>query len=142
MLLVLVVGGIFVGSNVGADPDWGCESERIASTVASLDSGGGSHSASEAYLALVSYLIQDGVGDDSYLAALESRSGPDRFDEATGQLWINDKVQVEMGLTPLDDGTWAVGSFRYCSPRLPDLESPGETPSSEPTGVSTGAPSP
>jgi hypothetical protein len=120
----------------GAENEWGCDGDRIGTEVFEFGESGGSKDPGAAREALVVYLIEQGVGDDSYLAALKSESGPNRFEPDTGRLWIDDQVRVEMFAAQLDDGTWAVGTARYCMP-LPEQQSPGVTPSVEPTDAST-----
>lgn len=137
-ILLLLAGGFFAASKANAGSDWGCGADRIATETTDLAAGGGSKTQHEAEVAVVELLVYYGAGNDSYLAAADSSTGPNRLDDATGQLWVDGTLRAQMGIAQLQDGTYAVDNFAFCSPRLPDLESPGETPSAVPT---TGIPS-
>ncbi|MFN8233521.1 MAG: hypothetical protein U0V56_08650 [Actinomycetota bacterium] len=136
-VVLLAAGALaMLGSVAGAGNEWGCDGDRIGTEVFEFGESGGSKDPTAAREALIVYLKDQGVADDSYLAALRSESGPDRFEPDTGRLWIDDQVRVEMFAAQLDDGTWAVGMARYCMP-LPEQQSPGLTPSAEPSDGAT-----
>jgi len=119
---LLAAAAVIATAQAGGD-EWACD--VFATTSFTLAGETGGLADPEAALREgVEFLSQDGVADTSVmLAALERRSGPDRFDPTTGELFLDGKVRVQFGLSKLTDGTWALGRMKYC-PGRGDVGSP------------------
>ena len=122
--------GTAVGAAGGADNEWGCPPERIGHSVYTPAEGGGYSSPEETLAARATFLAADGAHDESvYADALNSRTGPDRFELETGTLFIDDRIEARIFLTQLADGTWTVDNEMLCMrPPSPELASPYPTP--------------
>lgn len=137
-----LVGGVVVGATVGSaggpHDHWACPLEQIGTSVATLAEGGGYATEDEALRALPPYLAADGQRTEAEFAgAIASRIGPDRYDPGTGRIYVEDRVEVEIALTQLDDGTLTLGRMTFCGrPVPPELASPYPTPFPEDAAVS------
>jgi hypothetical protein len=122
--------GVTLGSAEGPYDDWGCPPERIAREIITPAEGGGYKTEAEALTAMAVYLARDGAQDRSeYAAAINSRTGPTRFDPETGQIYIDDMVEAQLQFQQLDDGSWAAAEVVICGPPVPpELASPYPTP--------------
>jgi hypothetical protein len=122
--------GTAVGAAGGDDNEWGCSPEQIGRSVFTPAEGGGYSSPEETLAAHTTFLAADGAHDESrYADALNSRTGPDRFEPETGTLFINDRIEARIFLTKLADGTWTVDNEMLCMrPPSPELASPYPTP--------------
>lgn len=122
--------GTAIGSAGGPFDDWGCPSERIMQEVYTPADGGGYGSEEEALTAMVEFLAADGdQAASEYAEAIASRTGPTRYEPETGEVFIADKVEAEIQLEQLSDGTWAASRLTLCGrPVPPELSSPYPTP--------------
>ena len=117
------------GRTSGPWDAWGCPPEQIMFSVAGLATEGGSPTPEDALREQIALFAQDGIGpESSFVAALESRSGPTRYEPETGLLFIDGKIRAQVLPTRLDDGTWSIGSATVCGPPAGEQE-PGPTPS-------------
>jgi hypothetical protein len=122
--------GTAVGSAGGPYDEWGCPRERIGHWIYPPAESGGYVSPEETLAAHARFLAADGAHDESvYADALNSRTGPDRFELETGTLFIDDRIEARIFLMQLTDGTWTVDNERLCMrPPSPELASPYPTP--------------
>ena len=129
-----LVAGFGRSPRAGAE-QWGCPSSQVALEVSDLAPSGGYKTTEEALRGWVNSIQGDRNGDgERLLQALDQREGPDRFDPITGDLYLDNTLQAQVGLQQLQDETWAVGGSRYCM-RAPDNSSPGATPSAKGEGT-------
>jgi hypothetical protein len=113
---LVTVAGSVLSSPVGAGEGWGRDRSAVEILGVGADAAGGHESQRGALRAGADRLSEDGYLDGSVLlAALDGRSGPDRYDPATGDLFLDDKVHVDLCRPELHDGTWSVGNVRYCA---------------------------
>jgi hypothetical protein len=120
---LLAAAAVTYVAQAGAGDEWACDAFATTSFTLAGETGG----LADPEAALregVEILAQDGVADGSaMLAALERRSGPDRLDPTSGELFLDGKVRVQFGLSKLTDGTWALGRMKYC-PGIGDVGAP------------------
>lgn len=128
--------GMAVGSAGAPTGDWACPPERVGIDLITLLEGGGSATAEDALVEYADLLAEDGTySRDEYVAAITSRTGSDRFDPETGELFLDDQLQAVIVTEQLTDGTWAVGRVESCRrPPTPEEESPYPTPATDELG--------
>ena len=129
-LLAAVVLGTSVGSARYDWSEWGCIPERIGTSIYTNDAGGGSPTPNEAVFAQLQRLAGDGALDRAdYAEALGLWVGPSRYEPETGRIYVDGRIQAQLALTQLADGTWATDNLTLCmrSPS-PRLASPFPTP--------------
>jgi hypothetical protein len=133
-VVVALVGaaalGTAVGSAGGPYDGWECPPDRIGHTLYTNAEGGGYASPEETLADHARFLAADGPHDESvYAEALASRTGPDRFEPETGELYVDDRIEARITLTELADGTWSVDNELLCHRPVPrELASPYPTP--------------
>ena len=137
-MFALIAGailGTLVGSAVGdTSGDWGCPPERRGHEIFEFGEGGGSPSPEEAPVDALDLIASDGQrGRSEYAAAFASSAGPTRSDASTGELFIDDELEVRIHVVQLPDGTWTISNMELCM-RAPEFSSPFPTPIVEPPG--------
>lgn len=140
VFVVALTGGAALGTAIGSAggpfDDWGCPSERITREVYTPAEGGGYKTQDEALTAMVDVLSADGDQTRSdYATAVASRTGPTRYEPATGRIFIADKIEVQLQFEQLSDGTWTPSEVTLCGrPVSPALTSPYPTPANDTEG--------
>lgn len=124
LLGAIVAGAIIRPGGASAGSSWACASDHIANDVSTLAVGGGYKTTDEALLAEARSLAADKVADGQ---ALTDAAVTD-VGRSSGRLIIGGQIFAEVAFAKLQDGTWTVGSTRYCSPPPVDGGSPGPTP--------------
>jgi hypothetical protein len=134
LLTLAVVGGAALGTAVGSpagpSDEWGCPSDRFATTVYTPAEGGGYETEDEALTAMVEFLVADGDRSRSeYAEAIGSKTGPTRYETETGRVFMDNKIEAQLRFAQLLDGTWATSELRLCGPPVrPEVASPYPTP--------------
>lgn len=132
LALIVSAGlGAAIGSATGTNNDeWACPSDRIAYSVFTPSEGGGTATQAEALVSLAPLLAAEGTrSENEYAEAMSSEVGRDRFEGQSGRVFIDDRVEAQVGLARLDDDTWTVAHVRLCGgPVPPELASPYPTP--------------
>jgi hypothetical protein len=131
---VALAAAVGLGASAGSArydwSEWGCIPERIGTSIFTNTAGGGSPTPDEAALAQLQAIAGDGALDRAdYAAALSSRVGSSRYEPKTGKIYVDGRIQAQLALTQLADGTWATDNLTLCmrSPS-PRLASPFPTP--------------
>lgn len=121
LVLVASAGlGAAIGSATGTDDDWACPSDRIAHSIFTPSEGGGAATQAAALISLAPFLAADGTrSEDEYVEAMSSTKGSNRFDTQSGKVFIDDRVEAQVSLAQLNDGTWTAGSIRLCGRPVP-----------------------
>jgi hypothetical protein len=134
-LIAAVALGTAIGSAGGPYDGWGCAHERIGHSIFESAEGGGFASQGETLAAHAPMPAADGARTESeYREAVASRTGPDRFEPDTGLLHIDDKIEAQISLVRLNDGTWTIDNETLCHGPVPsELASPYPTPSPDET---------
>jgi len=127
----MAVAAIGVAIALGrGDGEWGCPPERRALEVADSAPGGGASSRQELLREEAVVLAEDGVASRSALLdAVDSRTGPTRYEPSTGKLFVDGELLARFKAVELEDGTWTVGGVTFCFPPPPIDPVPGITPS-------------
>lgn len=139
IVVVVVAAGSVVlatrpASTSGPWDGWGCPPASIGtSTYDFVADASGFATAEQALRAEAEFQATDGGLEGArYLEALDSRSGPTRYDPKSGELVIDGRIYARFFATPFDDGTWAVGEITNCFPPPAAGISPGPTPGISP----------
>lgn len=113
--VAIATAGVWGAPTRGFREGWGCEPERIGITIGEPADGGGSADEVAAIRDLLPNLAADGQVPLAQLEdAVTHRTGPSRFDPASGELYIDDLIHADIGVSQLEDGTWVALNYEHC----------------------------
>lgn len=125
-------GSLLLNNTAESGPVWACPTESIGHDSITSSASGGYKTALDAAAAWAPVLAEDGgVSLRDLKAGFATGQGPYDYDPKTGRLLIDEKVQAELGVSQLPDGTWAVTAAQYCMRPPEEGDKPGETPSAD-----------
>ena len=113
----LSILGLVAATSLGASTDWPCKEQMHVHGDAVPPGYPDQMSARQGAVALLSNVAPGfKVSETDTAAALSSASGPDRYDEATGKMFVNDVLVAQFTVEKLPDGTYLPGELTTCAP--------------------------